>query len=53
MPYSGMLRRVALVCTNVSEERITSIIRLKNGLARENVSSNQNMSYTTLRSVLR
>jgi hypothetical protein len=28
MPYSGMLRRVALVRTDVSEEHITSIIRV-------------------------
>jgi hypothetical protein len=28
MPSSGMLRRVALVRTDVSEERITSIIRV-------------------------
>jgi hypothetical protein len=28
MPPSGMLRSVSLVITNVSEERITSIIRV-------------------------
>jgi hypothetical protein len=34
MPSSGMWRHVDLVCTDVSEERITSIFRVENPRAR-------------------
>jgi hypothetical protein len=41
MPYSGMLRRVAVVGTDVLEERIDFIIKVnKNQQARNNFSSN-------------
>jgi hypothetical protein len=41
MPSSGMLRRVALVITDVSEERIASIIRvIRVGELEKNVSRN-------------
>jgi hypothetical protein len=39
IPYSGMLRRVALVRTDVSEESITSLIKVKIIGPRNNVSS--------------
>jgi hypothetical protein len=54
MPSSGMLRRVALVTTDISEERIASIFREnKNRQAKTSVSSNKQPKHIIfLRSVL-
>jgi hypothetical protein len=47
MPYSGMLRRVALIRTYVSEEHIASLIRV------ERISEQETLAVTINRSTLR